>query len=238
MDRIFQHQTSSNFKDVLTPSQPHPLVSSPISNQRLELEKAPTKTQILYDKDWIPRLGSGVGTVPTTLTTRSSPLSIAPESLYQIRLSPAAKDRAINFFLSAHVFHDSSNSRGYFEYLAPLHHKSAGFEPLSLSLNAVALAAFANTVKSSNLLNEARRNLVLAIRSVNAALHIRHEATTDSTLSAVMLLGTFETITGLGMRSVQDCDTHVAAATTLMRYMIRGWLFRSESIVLSASADM
>lgn len=139
------------------------------------------------------------------------------ESLYQTRLSPATKERAINFFLSAHVLHESTYPRGYFEYLATLYSKSSTSEPLSLSLNAVALAAFANLVKSSILLNEARRGLLFAIRSVNTALHSHQAAIEDSTLSAVILLGTFETITGLGYHSVKDCDTHVNAATTLIR---------------------
>jgi hypothetical protein len=102
------------------------------------------------------------------------------------------KDHAINLFLSSQGLR---YPRGYFEYRSTLRSKAETDDPISLGLNAVALAAYSNTRRSNSPTKEARKYLVLASKSANNAIECHQEATKDSTVTtAIMVLNTYETI--------------------------------------------
>lgn len=206
MDRIFQHQTVENFTT-------HEASKLKSSSSALESQRNETSIATSRAKRTLAR------------GTSTGPIRIPPKQECHASLLPGLvtpiKDQAINLFLSTHVFHESKTPRGYFEYLPPLYGKSSSTEPLSLSLDAVALAAFANTVRSLSIMKHARMKLVLALRAVNGALGSGEEATKDSTLAAIMLLSTFETITCQNQQSLTNCDTHLSAATTIIKYVFQ-----------------
>jgi len=125
-------------------------------------------------------------------------------------------NRAIDLFLASHVPRDKVFIRGCFEYLPDFrasHSRNLGF---SASLNAVALAAYGNTVQSTKILIQARSYLGVAIRRINKALMSPDEAIKDSTIISIMLLATFETITCRNQKSLQDCDMHTKGATAII----------------------
>lgn len=68
-------------------------------------------------------------------------------------------------------------------------------EHLSTSIIAVGLAGLANSVKSPQLLNQAMSRFGSALQLTNSALCSPDEATTDSTVLAVMLLAMYEMVT-------------------------------------------
>ncbi|KAH7403022.1 hypothetical protein BKA64DRAFT_668176 [Cadophora sp. MPI-SDFR-AT-0126] len=128
----------------------------------------------------------------------------------------AVSDRAIDLFLSSHVLRDKASIRGYFEYLPDFslsHRQDSSF---SASLNAAALAAYGNTVQSTEILIQARAYLGAAIRCVNKALMSPDDAIKDTTVISIMLLATFETITCRDQKSLKDCDMHTKGATAII----------------------
>jgi hypothetical protein len=137
-----------------------------------------------------------------------------------VKLSPEIKQpinsRAIDFFLSTHVFRECGLLRGYYEYLSVLINGVGNSQRLVTSLSAVALAAYANSFQYPDLLQEARRHYVYALRLVNTALSSPEETVKTSTISSVLLLSTFETLTGETKKSLVPCVSHMIAAMWML----------------------
>jgi hypothetical protein len=75
-------------------------------------------------------------------------------------------------------------------------------------MKAVGTAAYAHSVHAPLLMKNARYQYLLALQSTNAALRDPFEVKKDTTLLAIMVLGVFETITGVGRRSLDDWAEH------------------------------
>jgi hypothetical protein len=75
-------------------------------------------------------------------------------------------------------------------------------------MKAVGMAGYAHLVHAPSLMKNARYQYLLALQSTNAALRDPIEVKKDATLLATMILGLFETITGVGPRSLDDWAEH------------------------------
>ncbi len=131
-------------------------------------------------------------------------------------ITQPTNSRAIDYFLSTHVFRECGIPRGYYEYLTVFIAGIGNSQQLVTSLSAVALAAYANTFQHPDLLQEARRQYGYALRLVNTALSSPEETTKSSTLSAVLLLNTFHTLTGDTKDSFVPCVSHMIAAQSIL----------------------
>jgi hypothetical protein len=75
-------------------------------------------------------------------------------------------------------------------------------------MKAVGLAGYAHLVHAPSLMKNARYQYLLALQSTNAALRDPTEVKKDTTLLATVILGLFETITGVGRHSLDDWAEH------------------------------
>lgn len=93
-------------------------------------------------------------------------------------------------------------------------------ENLMSSIKAVGLVGFSNVARAPELMLEAKKQYVVAVRLLNAALRSPAEVKKDTTLLAVMMLGIFETLTGREEISLVAWAAHLRGAAAVMK--IRG----------------
>lgn len=97
-------------------------------------------------------------------------------------------------------------------------HKISTFVPyLAAGMRAVGLAGFANIITAPEVMAEARLHYMKALRLTNVALRSPTDATKDSTLLSIMILGLYETVTGNSQKSLSAWATHVNGAAALIK---------------------
>lgn len=203
IDRLFQNQTSFNFAALENPGDAKAYNRPPVPETHLPLRTIESKAATTPKSRAVP--ASQPALAHMSSSTRISPVIVPP-----------VRDRALCMFLSNHILPNSTSPRGYFEYLSTLCTEQRANEQLYHSVTSVALAAYANSVRSSEIMKDARQHLVAAIHLVNIALSSHEEATQDHTVISIMLLSTFETITCRNQQSLVDCDLHLRGATTII----------------------
>lgn len=114
-----------------------------------------------------------------------------------VDLSPAVTDRAITFFLHQYAFSvrtssDTGISPGVHEHLPTLLQQESPTGALSNIVSAAGLAALANAGTSTPWRYEAYRFYGRALQQLQIDLMDSARMKSDSTLAAVMLMGTFE----------------------------------------------
>ena len=146
--------------------------------------------------------------------TLSSPtLSLLPN------LNPTIDERAVSFFFSSHAFSLGGPSTGFIDHLQTSPQFELGDNLLS-SIKAVGLVGISDVVKAPDLLLEAKKQYVSAVRCVNTALKTASDVTKDSTLLAVMVLGIYEILAGQSDTSLVAWAAHLKGAAALLK--IRG----------------
>ena len=129
-----------------------------------------------------------------------------------LSISPTIDERATGFFFTNYII-DMGNCPG----------NSVGYgidDNLANCMKAVGLAALASAAHAPELIKEARKRYLSAIRLTNAALGSFVDAKKDSTLLAIMLLSIFETVTSSEQRSLSAWVSHINGAAALIK--IRG----------------
>lgn len=126
-------------------------------------------------------------------------------------MAPTIDEIATGFFFTNYIL-DVDRRPGNF----------AGYEindNLSSCMKAVGLATLASTVNAPELIQEAIKGYLSAIQLTNTALRSPVDVKKDSTLLAVMLLSTFETVSG-HQRSLSAWRSHITGAAALIK--VRG----------------
>lgn len=144
----------------------------------------------------------GVSSSESLLLRRdSSPLSP------QLPLVPPVEERGKHYFISHYTAQPSGNaSHGWLSYLGPMLAQSTDVEVVRAAMQAVGLAALANTTGMGqiNLKQKARLSYIKALSLVNQDLRgAANRSQRDATVVSVMMLGCFEMITGSGNESLQ-----------------------------------
>ena len=132
-------------------------------------------------------------------------------------LAPSIEDQAASFFFAHYVIGSRDLPRGHFEYLPVMYYQPGVDQILRISLLAAGLAGFANTVQSQELMKTARQWHVSALALTNKALRSPTDATKDTTLIAVLILGIYENLTYQVERSFKSWYDHINGAATLIR---------------------
>lgn len=135
-------------------------------------------------------------------------------------LPSSLSERGTTYFVNNFVAGQSGPSHGHFNYLTELCRNGGMDETLSSSMTAVGLAACSNRSHSPELLGEARREYVVALRRVNSALLSPTDALKDSTLLSIMILTIYETVTCTNQLSQKAWTEHINGASTLLK--VRG----------------
>jgi len=131
-------------------------------------------------------------------------------------VAPSIEDQATAFFVTNYVINTSGPTRGYLEYLSTIYNPSEDTSLLA-AMKAVGIAGLAHYAQEPALLNQARYHYLKAIQDTNAALKSPVMVKRDSTLSAIMILSIYETVTGSNSKSIRDWAEHVRGAAALLK---------------------
>lgn len=127
-------------------------------------------------------------------------------------VSQMVDDYASAFFFAKHVFRESGVARGHFEFLTEYTTGLDTDATLSTSLKAATLAAYAHKFHYPVLVRKSRIYYGLALHGLRVAMQSPTEATKSSTIVAMMLLGTFETLNCENIDSLSSTDAHMTGA--------------------------
>ncbi|RYO97342.1 hypothetical protein DL764_007320 [Monosporascus ibericus] len=166
---------------------------------------------------------SGQSSSPSDTTSSASPDGVKSplEQAVVPTLNLPVEQRASCFFVSNFVLLPKQGEpRGFFDYLVPLLNQAGPSSHILHAFNACSLALLYNRRgPSANLSERALNEYAKALSKTNAALRDPEEQKADSTLAAVLLLGTFENITGKQI-GIEAWGSHVEGAIQLVK--IRG----------------
>lgn len=151
-------------------------------------------------------------------------VEIADTDLMRIHspLSRSLQERGTAFFFSRYVAVDFGCYQNYdfvYDVWKPTGGDVERVDCVTASMTAVGLAGLSKITRSHDMMIQACRSYGTALKLTNAALQTPTEAVRDSTMLAVLVLGTYEFITGRTPQTMAAWKDHVngAAALTRMR---------------------
>ena len=139
--------------------------------------------------------------------------------LTEFSLAPNLEDNATAFFITNYVIKCDGPVRGHLDYISAIcdPNEDGNLNPLIAAMKAVGIAGVAHTAKAPSLLKNARYLYMKAIQGTNAALKSPTLVKKDSTLTAIMILSIYETVTGCTQDSIRDWADHVKGAAALLK---------------------
>lgn len=140
-----------------------------------------------------------------------------PSPIPAFSLAPTIEDQATAYFVTNYVVNTGGPTRGHLDYITKICGEDGDFEGLICSMKAVGLAGFAHRSQAPSLFKNARYQYWKALQATNEALRSPVRAKKDSTISAIMILGIYETITGSRQTSIRDWAEHVKGAAALLK---------------------
>lgn len=143
-----------------------------------------------------------------------------------INLVPTIDDRAICFFLANYVMPSDGRIPGHMAVLTTM--TEALPDCLTSSMKAVGLAGYANSVNAPSLMRLARYQYVLALRSTNEALRSPVLVKKNATLISILILNTYEAVTGTDRKSLKAWADHIFGAASLLKLRGREQLYTVE----------
>jgi hypothetical protein len=115
-------------------------------------------------------------------------MSLFSNLMYR-ELSTPVEEQAMFFFFQNYILDDF---KGYYSYIPSVYSTVPEGSALGEAITSLGMAGIANSKKDTKLMINANFKYTSALHTINAALRDPHEAKTDQTLVAVMLLGLFE----------------------------------------------
>jgi len=171
-----------------------------------------------------------------------------PPSALDYTLSPSFQEQGVAFFFSRYVTTEETTDYHNYDFIYEVWQPSRGVQDRRVdavlaSMTAVGLAAMSSLTRSPERLDWARQSYVAALRLISDALEDPEEATKDSTLLAVLILGTYEMLTGSASETMHAWQGHMQGAAALAKLRgpdqfktkvgIRMFLMLCRSITLS-----
>ncbi|CAI4217982.1 unnamed protein product [Parascedosporium putredinis] len=148
---------------------------------------------------------------------------LPPPSALDYTLSPSFQEQGVAFFFSRYVTAaEETIDHHNFDFIYEVWQPSRGMQDRRVdavlaSMTAVGLAAMATLTGSPERLDWARQSYITALRLINDALVNPEEATKDRTLLAVLILGTYEMLTGSSPDTMQAWQGHMQGAAALAK---------------------
>ncbi|KAL6721944.1 hypothetical protein ACLMJK_001049 [Lecanora helva] len=179
------------------------------------------------DVDWYSQSGTFHKTRsdPSEYLTSDDLVTYDPSTAYNLsssrNLTVPIEDQACSFFFHHYVAegNPSPNSRSSFLpilFNRQFSHRSAG-NPLPAIITAIGMAGLSNVQNSAAGTIATRQKHSSVLRTLTAALQDPETRTADSTLMAVMLLGTFEQVTCTNPQALKSWANHVTGAVAIAR---------------------
>lgn len=145
----------------------------------------------------------------------------SPSSTPDYTLSPIFQEQGMAFFFSRYVAAAQENvGHNNYDFIYDIWkptrgNRDAQIDAVLASMTAVGLAAMSTLTCDPERLDWARQSYVTALRLTNDALMDPKEAAKDSTLLAVLILGTYEMLVGPNPDTMRAWQGHMRGAAAL-----------------------
>lgn len=135
-------------------------------------------------------------------------------------LSHTLQERGTAFFFSRYVAVDFGCYQNYdfvYDVWKPPNSNVNHVDCVTASMAAVGLAGLSKVTRCHDTMIQSRKSYGTALQLINAALHHPAEAVKDSTMLSILILSTYEFITGRTPQTLRAWQDHVNGAATLTR---------------------
>ncbi|RDW74132.1 hypothetical protein BP5796_07574 [Coleophoma crateriformis] len=134
-------------------------------------------------------------------------------------MMPSVDDLAIAAFIHDHVIGMDYNgeTRGHMDGFVDIQRLQNLDTNLIHAMKAIGLASFSHFQKSPLLMRDAQKHYLHAIQYTNAAIRDPVDVKKDSTLTSIMMLGIFETMTGTNPKSLEAYQNHFNGAAAVVK---------------------
>ena len=109
-------------------------------------------------------------------------------------LSVPQEEEATYYFFHNFVSEDPASLSAYSHVLPTIYRHDSSFSALPKIIEAIGLAGISNVKQAPELMVAAGQKYARVLRAINASIQDSKEASTDQTLTAVMLLALFEVL--------------------------------------------
>ncbi|KAJ4162448.1 hypothetical protein NW754_013878 [Fusarium falciforme] len=135
-------------------------------------------------------------------------------------LSCELQEQGTAFFFSRYVTADYGWSQNYafmYDVWKPPDSNQAQVDPVTVSMTAVGLVGLSQVTGCSETRTRAQQSYAIALKLTHDALRDPVEAVKDTTMLAVLILGTYEFISGYNPHTMRAWQDHVSGAAALAR---------------------
>ncbi|KAH7258105.1 hypothetical protein B0J15DRAFT_512164 [Fusarium solani] len=135
-------------------------------------------------------------------------------------LSSELQEQGTAFFFSRYVTADYGWSQNYafmYDVWKPPDSNQARVDPVTVSMTAVGLVGLSQVTGCSETRTRAQQSYAIALKLTHDALRDPVEAVKDTTMLAVLILGTYEFISGYSPHTMRAWQDHVSGAAALAR---------------------
>lgn len=153
------------------------------------------------------------------ILAKNAQSGIGPELFLPCDTVTSFNERGMAFFFSRHV---ARNDVGYqsFEFIYDVWKPPTDLSPenqdcISAGVVAIGLAGLSKVTRSVEMMTMARRSYGSALKLTTAALSDPSEAVKDTTMLSVLLLGTYEFVSGSTPQTMEAWQKHVDGAAAL-----------------------
>ncbi|UNI13549.1 hypothetical protein JDV02_000284 [Purpureocillium takamizusanense] len=172
------------------------------------------ETHLLNDTRQVRRRHAHVGSDSVTAAASEIPYA----------LTPSLQERGVAFFFARYVATDHGCYQNY-DFIYDVWKPPPNVDMADIndgilaSMTAVGLTGLSKLTRCPEAMTKARQSYVLALHLANEALRDPVEAVKDSTMLAVLILGTYEFVSGRTPQTIRAWQDHVngAAALATMR---------------------
>ncbi|EEU43301.1 uncharacterized protein NECHADRAFT_46870 [Fusarium vanettenii 77-13-4] len=211
-----------------TPTSPTPLSSTgPLSSSTKSLSK-PSPVFVSESGSLPGPASAPASKAPAKRSRKSTARCRAPvlsaltnnPTLLGDALSSGLQEQGTAFFFSRYVTADYGWSQNYafmYDVWKPPDSNQARVDPVTVSMTAVGLVGLSQVTGCSETRTRAQQSYAIALKLTHDALRDPVEAVKDTTMLSVLILGTYEFISGYSPHTMRAWQDHVSGAAALAR---------------------
>ncbi|KAJ4362540.1 hypothetical protein N0V83_010634 [Neocucurbitaria cava] len=144
----------------------------------------------------------------------------APVKLTDFVMYQPLDELGVNFFMTNYVGDDPTVSQLYYlpSFFARTGHASPG---LQRSITAAGLLGYAKTSRRKDMIDNATRSYISAIRGINTALSDPTTAALEATLMSILMAAMFEVLIIPRLSGMPNCSRHLEGAVTVAFLLLK-----------------
>ncbi|OHW89942.1 C6 finger domain-containing protein [Colletotrichum incanum] len=137
-------------------------------------------------------------------------------------LSPSYQERGTAFFFSRYVSVDENACHQNYDFIFDIWRPASMFperqvDGVMASMTAVGLAGLSHLTMCPEMMDWSRRSYGTALQMTNDALRNPAEAVKDTTMLSILILGTYEMLSGRSNQTVRAWQNHINGASALAK---------------------